>query len=55
MTEINIVVNVGDGESPKVEVKKPIKKPLSKGGVLQFPAMPVNNNPVLDFLGIQET
>ena len=54
MTEINIVVNVGDGDKPKVEVKKSIK-PMSKGGVLQFPAMPVNNNPVLDMLGIRET
>ena len=56
MTEINVTINVGDGEEPKVEVKKPLKKkPMSKGGVLEFPAMPMNNNPVLDMIGVRET
>jgi hypothetical protein len=56
---MDIVVNVNidtGGEQPKVEVKKPLKKkPMKAGGVLQFPAMPVDNNPVLDVLGIKET
>lgn len=53
---VNINIDAGE-EKPKVEVKKvepKKKKPMSRGGVLQFPAMPVDNNPVLDMMGIRE-
>ena len=59
---MDIVVNINvdsDKETPKVEVKKkqkPIVKRVSKtGGVVQFPAMPTNSNPILDMMGIKET
>lgn len=53
---MDIVVNVNieaGSDKPKVEVnKKP--QPKKAGGVLQFPAMPVNNNPILDIIGVKE-
>lgn len=59
---MDIVVNVNidtAGETPKVEVKKPLATKQNKkhnlgGGVLQFPAKSESNT-VLDMLGIQET
>lgn len=57
-SDMDIVINIKigeDKEDSKVEVKK---KPAAKkrtGGVVQFPAMPVQNNPILDMMGIKET
>jgi hypothetical protein len=61
MADVNVVINIeAGGETPKVEVKKPIptaqnKKHNLAGGVLQFPEMDQDNNAILDLMGIQST
>jgi hypothetical protein len=55
---MDIVVNVNidtKGEEPEVIVKKPNEKLNKSGGVLQFPEVTSQNNPILDILGIKET
>lgn len=67
---MDIVVNVNidaGSEEPKVKVNKtPLKKPAVKtpskqlgvkkaGGIIQFPPMNPENNPILDMMGIKET
>jgi hypothetical protein len=52
---VNVNVDVPDGDEPRVVVKKNKGPARSKGGIIQFPQMNTNNNPILDMMGIKET
>lgn len=53
--DVIVNINVGPDQTPPKVVVKKKKIPQKKGGVVQFPEMPENNNPILDMMGIKET